>query len=154
MFKNLLRIFYFIIIILIIFVSYLSIFGIKTNKFNELIKSQIAKQDKRIDLKLQDVYFKLNIKERSFSLNSQDVDLLILKEKQKISNVNILIGLGILIKQENEIKKIIINSKENKIKDLFKFIRAYRLNLPALYLENITKKGDIVYDIIINFKKK
>ena len=83
MFKNFLRIIFLLVITLIIFISYLSIFGIKTGKFNELIISKIVEQDNRINIELEDVYIKLNIKERSFSLNSRNVNLLILKEKQR-----------------------------------------------------------------------
>ena len=67
MFKNFIRIFVTIIIIVILLISYLSIFGIKTNKFNEIIKSQLIKQDNRLDIELKNVFIKLNIKKRSFS---------------------------------------------------------------------------------------
>ncbi len=154
MFKNLIRILIAIIIIIIFFVLYLSIFGIKTSKFNEIIKSQVNKQDNRLNIDLKDVFIKLNIKERSFSLNSKDVKFLILKQSQEIDNVDLLISLGSIIGQDNKIKKIIINSKKNKINNLLKFIRAYKINIPALYLENSITKGDIVYNIIINFKEK
>ena len=53
----------------------MSIFGIKTNKFNELIKTQIKNQDNRLDVYFEDVFIKLNIKKRSFSLNSKNVSL-------------------------------------------------------------------------------
>ena len=154
MFKNLIRILIAIIIIIIFFVLYLSIFGIKTSKFNEIIKSQVNKQDNRLNIDLKDVFIKLNIKERSFSLNSKDVKFLILKQSQEIDNVDLLISLGSIIGQDNKIKKIIINSKKNKINNLLKFIRAYKINIPALYLENSITKGTIVYNIIINFKEK
>ena len=153
MFKNFLRIIFLLVITLIIFISYLSIFGIKTGKFNELIISKIVEQDNRINIELEDVYIKLNIKERSFSLNSRNVNLFILKEKQEIDNIDIFIDLVSFLKQENEIKKIIINSKENKILDLIKFIRAYKINIPVLYLENSIKNGNIIYDLEIDFKK-
>ena len=152
MFKIFFRIFLVLIIIILLITSYLSIFGIKTNKFNELIKSQIVKQDDRLDIDLKDVYIKLNIKERSFSLNSQDVKFFIHKNSQKIANVDILIGLESIIRQNNKINKIIINSKENEINNLLKFIRAYKTNIPALYLENSVTEGKIIYNITINFK--
>ena len=153
MFKNFLRIIFLLVITLIIFISYLNIFGIKTGKFNELIISKIVEQDNRINIELEDVYIKLNIKERSFSLNSRNVNLFILKEKQEIDNIDIFIDLVSFLKQENELKKIIINSKENKILDLIKFIRAYKINIPVLYLENSIKNGNIIYDLEIDFKK-
>ena len=152
MFKIFFRIFLVLIIIILLITSYLSIFGIKTNKFNELIKSQIVKQDDRLDIDLKDVYIKLNINERSFSLNSQDVKFFINKNSQKIANVEILISLDSIIRQNNKINKIIINSKENEINNLLKFIRTFKTNIPALYLENSITDGKIIYNITINFK--
>ena len=149
--KNLIKIFLITILISILFIIYLSIFGIKTDKFNEFIKSQISEQDKRLSLDIDEVFIKLNIMERSFSINTQDLDIYILKEKQEISNVNVLIGISSILKKENKIKKIIINSKKNKIVELLKFIRTYKLNIPALYLENTLKKGNIIYDVILNY---
>ena len=67
MFKPLIKILLGIIILIILLISYLSIFGIKTDKFNELIKSEIIKQDKRVNLKLENVFIKLNIIEKSYS---------------------------------------------------------------------------------------
>ncbi len=153
MFKNLLKITSILLVIIILFISYLSIFGIKTNKFNEIIKSQILKKDNRINLKLDDIYIKLNIRERSFFLNSSDIDLLIFNEKQELSNVNIFIGLDAIFKQEDVIKKIVINSKENKVRTLLKFIKAYKINIPAIYLENIIQDGNIIYNVIVEYEE-
>ena len=137
MFKNLIRLFLILLIMITLLISYLSIFGIKTDRFNEIVKSQITKQDKRIDIELVDVFIKLNLKERSISLNSKNVNLLILNEKQKFSNINLLISINSLFKNEKKIKKIVINSKEDEINKLLKFVKAYKLNIPVLYLENI-----------------
>tara|TARA_B100001741_G_scaffold302071_1_gene290865 strand:- start:1226 stop:3424 length:2199 start_codon:yes stop_codon:yes gene_type:complete len=149
MYKKIIKIFLIFIIIIIIFVFYLSVFGIKTNKFNELIKSQISQMDDRVTLDLSEVFIKLNMKERSLSLNSKNINLFILKESQKIKNVDLLIGFDSIFKKENKLKKIIINSQENEIKNLLKFIRTYKINIPALYLENSIKKGKIIYDLLI-----
>ena len=109
MIKNLLRFIILFLTIFVIFISYLSIFGIKTNNFNEFIKSQVVKKDSRIKIDLQDVYIKLNIIEGSVSLNTRDINVFINNENQKLSNVDLLIGLNSLIKRENKINKIIIN---------------------------------------------
>ena len=153
MFKKLFKIFSVITIGLIIIIFYLSIFGIKTDKFNNQIKSIIIEKDSRFDLEIKDVFFKLNIKEKSISLNTRDIIFYINKESQKIKNVDLLIDLKSLIKSENKINKIIVNSKKNEIFNLLKFIRAYRINIPALYLENSVKKGNIIYDFVIDFNK-
>tara|TARA_B100000579_G_scaffold411517_1_gene402398 strand:- start:710 stop:2908 length:2199 start_codon:yes stop_codon:yes gene_type:complete len=154
MFKLLIRIFLVLIILIALFIIYLGVFGIKTNKFNELIKSQISNVDNRLDIDLQDVFFKINFKERSFSLNGKNVKLFVLKENQEFANVDLLIDFRSIFNQDNKIKKIIINSKENEINKLLKFIKTYKINIPVLYLENSVTKGRIVYDIIVESKDK
>ena len=151
MFKNLLKILLGFLIIIILFISYLSVFGIKTNKFNDLIKSQIIQKDDRFNIELDDVYIKLNIDEASFSLNSQNIKLYINKEYQKFTNVDLLIELDTIFQRNKKIKKIILNSETNEIISLLKFIRSYKLNIPFLYLENSVTKGKITYNIIIDF---
>ena len=89
MIKIISRILSFLTIIIIIIISYLSLFGIKTNKFNEVIKSQIINKDKRLNIDLEDVFIKLNIKEMSLSLNSQNVTFFIFEEEQKFANLNL-----------------------------------------------------------------
>ena len=92
MFKMLIKILLGIIILIILLISYLSIFGIKTEKFNELIKSEIIKQDKRVNLKLENVFIKLNIIEKSLFLNSKNLSLQIDDQNQKIANVELHVG--------------------------------------------------------------
>ena len=100
---------------------------------------------------LNNVFIKLNIKERSFLLNTNDVKIFINKQSQKIKKKNFFIGLTSFVKQDNQIKKIILNFDENEINSLLKFIRAYKINVPALYLENSITNGNIVYNILLNF---
>ncbi|MDC3060722.1 hypothetical protein OA079_00935, partial [Candidatus Pelagibacter sp.] len=130
MFKPLIKILLGIIILIILLISYLSIFGIKTDKFNELIKSEIIKQDKRVNLKLENVFIKLNIIEKSLFLNSKNLSLQIDDQNQKIANVELHVGLETLLRKKNNIKRLIINSEENKITNLIKFIKAYKLTIP------------------------
>ncbi len=152
MIKILLRIILFFTVILTLCISYLSFFGIKTNKFNEIIKTEIIKQDNRLNLNLNSVFIKFNFRQLSFYLNSKNIDFFIQNENQKIANVDILVSLSSLLKKENKPNKIIINSHENEIKSLLKFLRIYKINIPLLYLENSVVKGNITYDIIINFQ--
>ncbi len=150
MFRFFIKFFSFLILILITLILYLSFFGIQTNKFNNQIKSEILKQDKRFDIDLSDVFIKLNIKEMSISLNSQNIIFFIGDYEQKIKNLNIFIDLVSFIKRDNRINKITINSKENDIKKLLKFINAYKINIPALFLEKNIIKGEIIYNIDID----
>ena len=99
MYKIILRIILTFIIIIIFFGSYLSFFGLKTKQFNDVIKKQIIKQDNRINLEFQDIFIKLNLKERSFSLNTKDAVFYVINESQKISNIDILIDFMSIFKK-------------------------------------------------------
>ena len=153
MYKIILRIILTLIIIIIFFGSYLSFFGLKTKQFNDVIKKQIIKQDNRVNLEFQDIFIKLNLKERSFSLNTKDAVFYVINESQKISNIDILIDFISIFKKKIDIKKIIINSKENKVQNLLKLIRTYKINVPILYLEKSVDTGNIIYNITINFNE-
>ncbi len=152
MFRTFFRIFAILAFIFIFILAYLSFFGFKTDRFNEFIKTQIIKEDERLNIDIKNIFIKLNIKETSLSLNSKDIDIFILKEKQKIANVDILIDALSLITGENKIKKIIINSDRNEIRNLLNFIRIYKINIPVLYLQNSIKRGQIIYNVTINLK--
>ncbi len=155
MYKIFLRLFFLLFITILIIIFYLSSFGIKTNKFNNIIKSEISKLDNRFSIDLNDIFIKLNIKERSFSLNAKNINLYLSNKKQKIANVDLLLSFKSIFEKNNKINKIIINSEENEIIELLKFVRAYKINVPVLYLENSLTKGKIIYDITVenNLKK-
>ena len=60
MIKRITKIILTVFLILIIAISYLSVFGIKTDKFNSQINNNILKINKKINLTLNDVKYLLN----------------------------------------------------------------------------------------------
>ena len=52
MIKKILKLGVILILILVIFIFYLSYFGIETKMFNQLIKDEISKSNKGIDIEL------------------------------------------------------------------------------------------------------
>ena len=68
--------------ILVIGVFYLSFFGIKTDRFNELIKNQILDKNQNIKVNLQDIKILLNLE--SFSFNLQTINPIIIYDKNKV----------------------------------------------------------------------
>ena len=61
MIKRIIKILLIIFLILGVSAIYLSIFGIKTDKFNNQISKNISKTNKGIDLNLRDVEYLLNL---------------------------------------------------------------------------------------------
>ena len=77
-----------------------------------------SQQDDRVDVDFNNVFIKLDIKERSFLLNTNDVKIFINKQSQIIKKIDVFIDLTSLIKQDNQIKKIIINFIIYQLKEL------------------------------------
>ena len=51
---------------------YLSYYGIKTNSFNDLIIDKIKEFNPKLTLNINDVFLKLNIKENSINIRTQN----------------------------------------------------------------------------------
>ena len=65
---------YFLILILI-GIIYLSYFGIETKRFNQLIRNEISKNNKKIDIALKDVKIVLNLTNFSVGLKTYDPNI-------------------------------------------------------------------------------
>ena len=68
---------YFILFVIISFISLiliLSTIGIETNKFNKLVTERTS-QDRNISLKLETIKFKINPKELSLFLETQNPEI-------------------------------------------------------------------------------
>ena len=72
--KFLVRVILIIIIFLISFLIILSTLGIETKKFNKLISHQVEKT-KNINLKLNSIKFKIDLKELKLFLETQDPEI-------------------------------------------------------------------------------
>ena len=59
-----------ILFILITCITYLSIFGIKTDKFNNFINNKFKKYNSKLILKVDEVFIKLNLSELAININT------------------------------------------------------------------------------------
>ena len=134
---------FFIIVITSFSLFYLSFYGIKTNKFNDLIDKKIKEIEPRFSLKLNDVFLKINIKDKSLKINTIDPKIYIENYYIDLSDVNINLDIIKYINKSNSIKKIQINSKENSIKNITDFINAYKFNMPLFIVYNQIKSGSV-----------
>ncbi len=66
-----------IIGLFILILIYLSAYGIKTNKFNDLINAKIREIDPKISLKLNNIHFKLNLSEITIKINTKNTKVYI-----------------------------------------------------------------------------
>ncbi len=91
--------------LIVIFLVYLSAYGIKTEKFNDLIRVKIKQFDPKLSLNINDVFLKLNVKEKSININIQNAKLYVDKKYINLSKIDLNLDVLKFLKKENSIKK-------------------------------------------------
>ena len=72
MVKRFIQFILFLLLLLLISLVYLGVYGISTNKFNNLISDKIAGKNKDLDIKLNEIKIFLNINNFNFELKTND----------------------------------------------------------------------------------
>ena len=151
MIKKIIKILLIGFFILILVVFYLSIFGIKTDKFNYRITKNILNINKNINLKLNQVNYKLNPYNFSINIKTKKPQLLLEGSKLGIKNIKTNISLKSLINNQFSINDLEIHTKEIKLNDVIVLIRSFK-NSPQLFILNtIIKDGFIIADLNLKF---
>jgi len=141
----------FITLIIFGFISYFSIIGFETKKFNSLIKSNLYNIDKQIDLELNDVKIVLDPFNLNLDVKTLGPNILYNNNLIELESVKTQISLLSIINKKISSSNLSISTKLIKINDLISFVRAIK-NTPELTLVNkIIDKGFVIVDLNINF---
>ena len=128
---------FFIIFLLIT----LSTIGIKTDRFNALYQKN--KSNKQfLDLKLNYVKFKLDIKKLSLFLETSEPEIKYRKAKVPVENIKVYIDFISLIKSEPKNKKIFLDLDKINIDELKKFqLHSNHQMLQVLFIIKLNKEN-------------
>ena len=151
MIRFLLRIFLIIILILIGFISYFSLIGFETNKFNDLIKNNLKQIDSKIDVKLNDVKLLLNLSTLNLDIKTLGPILFYDKKKLELEFIKSKIPISSLIQKNISSSNISISTKLVQIHDVISFIRSAKKNYKMLILNNLIDKGFLIANLNFNF---
>tara|TARA_B100001093_G_scaffold202834_1_gene194841 strand:+ start:1068 stop:3260 length:2193 start_codon:yes stop_codon:yes gene_type:complete len=149
--KKIYRILIALIIFFIIILIYLSTVGIKTDKFNSKIITQVKKIEPNLELKLSKVSATLN--PFKFEINAKTIgtDLIYQDKVIKLESIKSNISLKSVLNGTFAITGISISTKSLVIKDLFDFARLFN-NDPKFYIaKQFIKKGYLVGDLRLEF---
>ena len=152
--KIFLTTFLFLISVFIIVTIYFSTIGIKTSKFNQLIKDKLIKIDSRLNAELEEVTLLLDLARREIKVETDNANLYLDNNLIKLSKININVDVFSFFKKRNRVKNIEVITKENSIKNILNFFKSYRNNLSLILLENRIKQGSIKAKLKANFDKK
>ncbi len=154
MIKKLIKILIIIFLILVLLIFYLSIFGIKTKKFNSQITNSILETNKKIDLNLKDVKYLLNPYNLTINIKTKNPEILLEGRSLEIQDIQTNIAINSLIKSQFLIDDLLITTKAIKLNDVIASARIFQ-NTPQLFLlDTIVKDGVVIADINLKFDEK
>jgi hypothetical protein len=153
MIKIIYRLFISLTLIIALIVIYLSIIGIKTDKFNHQITSKVREINSNLDLKLNQVNIKLNPLSFTVNLKTLGTDLSYQDNIIQLENLKSQISLKSVFKNEFAISELAISTKSISLKDLIILVKEVK-NYQQLYIANeIIDKGYIVADLKFEFNE-
>ena len=147
------RLILFIIVSIIILIITLSTVGIETNKFNNLIKER-ASNTKNILLDLETIKFKLDPKELSLFLETENPKISYKELYIPIQNIKVYIDFLSLLKSEPKIRKTSLILKELDINQLKKLSIIIKPSNFKSLLNNKIKEGKLISEIEIYLNNK
>ena len=153
MVKRFIQITLFLILLFIIFLTYLSTYGVSTDKFNKLISEKISERDKYLEIDLNQIKIFLNLNNFNFELKTNNPKVFFKNKEIKIKSISTDLPLKNLILQKMNLEEVKILTHKNKIQNLIEVIRAYKNNPQLFILNKIIKDGFIEIESKINFNE-
>ena len=128
-------------LILTLLTIILSTTGIETSKFNNIISQQINQTNKNLNLQLNTVKFKLDIKEISLFLDTNNPQINYRETLIPAKNIKVYVDFISIIKSEPKIKKISLVLDQLDIKKLKKISVTFKPSNLTSFIKNKIKQG-------------
>ena len=142
-----------IIVFLFLIVTILSTIGIQTKKFNRLITDKIS-QTKNVNLILDTIKFKLNPKELSLFLETQNPQITFREINIPTQNIKVYIDFISIFKSNPKIESATLILEELDIAQLNELSKIIKPSNFKSLLTNKVKKGKLTSEIEIFFSKE
>jgi hypothetical protein len=140
-----------LIFVLSSLIIYLSTVGIKTNKFNSLIITQIKNIEPNIKLKLNDVSATLDLFNLEINAKTIGTDLFFNDKIIKIETIKSKISIKSYLINKFALTGISISTKPLAIKDLITFARLLNKDPKLFIAKQFIKNGYLVADLKLEF---
>ena len=151
MIKNIIKLFFYTITVIILFAIYLTFIGIKTDKFNDLIKNEVLRINKKINLNLETVKILLNLKDLTFEITTLRPNLLIEGHRIPIEEIKTDVSTISLLTNEFAIENLNITTKEIQLNDVISIRKSFKSSPELFLLDKIVQDGHVICEIDLNF---
>ncbi len=143
-----------VFVILALSISILSTIGIETKQFNEIVTKKINENNSNLNLQLDTIKFKIDIKEISLFLETKNPKINYRNTTIPSENIKVYIDFFSVIKSDTNIKKIIVDIKELDLQRLKSLSNILKPSNFQSFLKNKVKKGKLDIEIEIYLNKQ
>ena len=154
MIKKIIKILLIIFLIIVLAILYLSIFGVKTDKFNNQISNNILKFNKKLNLSLEGVNYLLNPYNFTINIKTTNPQILLGGRNLEINDIQTNVALKSLINDQFLIDDLQITTKEIKANDIIALLRIFKDSPKLFVLNTLIKDGFLIANINLNFDEK
>tara|TARA_B100000989_G_C19525492_1_gene466611 strand:+ start:24 stop:2225 length:2202 start_codon:yes stop_codon:yes gene_type:complete len=151
MVKRFIQLVLLLLVFSILFLSYLSIYGISTDKFNNLITQKIYERNKNLDIRINKIKIFLNINNLNFELKTKNPRVFFKNKEIKIKSISTDFKLKNFFSKKINLEEIKISTDKNKIQNLIEVARIYKNNPQLFILSKTVKDGFVSIDSKISF---
>ncbi len=144
----------FLLISIFLLLGILSTNGIQTGKFNDLIYQRINDSNYNVKTRLNDIKFKLDIKELSLFLETKNPVIIYRNTPIPTSDLKVYIDFLSILKNDTKIKKIIFVLDQINIESLKKLSLGFKPSNFKSFINNKVKGGVIYAEIEFFFNEK
>ena len=147
---------FFVSLILIFFVSltYLSIFGIETNRFNKLISDKIRNIHPEIDVKLKKIKLTIELFELKVLIVTKNPVIEISNKKLNLKKVSTAYNIKSFFKKDFGITNLNFTTDYNEVKNIIKFARAFKDSPQLLIIDKVSKSGKLNINARLKINEK
>ena len=152
--KFLIRFFFLLLTSLVLLVIYLNYFGIKTNKFDQIIKSKANTINQYVKIDFEKTKIYLNLIEFNLVVKLQNPEVLLKNNKIDLSKLDLFLSLKSFYTSDFLLKRAEIAFAKNDIKDLTKITNIFLPRFINKRLKKIFVKGILEGELIFSFNKQ
>jgi len=136
---------------LFIFIIYLSLIGIETDKFNEKIKNKLSQNNYQLDIQLKKI--KLTLDLLNFKVNAKTIGTKLIYKKKiiELESIKTKISLNSFIVNKFVSSNLVVSTRSVLLKDLVRLTRAVTNRTELFFLEKLIEKGYVIIDLELNF---
>tara|TARA_Y100000816_G_scaffold238050_1_gene184132 strand:- start:656 stop:2872 length:2217 start_codon:yes stop_codon:yes gene_type:complete len=154
MFKYLSKIILIFFILFVTLITYLSIFGIKTDKFNKLVDKSLVKTSNSLKIDLDEIYIKILPLDLMFEISTDNPVITVGRNSLNLKKISSNIKFKDFFKNGKKITNLNIDTNKNDIDSLIKIIRYYENNIQTMLIDKLIKNGSIQFSAQINFDEQ